>query len=228
MIRSFFCIAFALICLAPREARAEPLAAYGEGTFIARARPSTNVFVFGEVRLLEGSGTKQFVESLGSALFGCGADLRGGVRIETGIGIVGRHEQGWHTHEADGIRHRVFESGRMTGWAEAFRVFVKGRRIKASGEVLVGMPFPSSEDKKPFIEGRYGLSFLLIKKWGERGRVLFGIHVDELNTRFSDGIDLTYEIGERERFSVRLSLDSGLTEDAPDWSSRISLVADLE
>lgn len=228
MIRSFFCLTLVLTCLSSREARAEPLAGYLEGTFVARARPSANFFLFGEVRHLEGGGPRQIEESLSSALVGCGANLRGGVRIETGVGFVGRYDQGWRTHNIDGIDRRIFKIEQMSGWAEGFRVFVKRRRVRASGEVLIGMPFHSSESAKPFIEGRYALSFLLTEKWGRRGHVLFGIHVDELNTRLSDGIDLTFEIGETERFSARVSLDSGLTEDAPEWSSRISLVVDLE
>lgn len=228
MIRSVFCIAFTLLCLAPQAARAEPSVVYGEGTFVARKRVNENVFFFGEARHLEGIGTEQFEEMLTSVVLGFGGDFASGLRVETGFGLVARLERGLHTEQLAGFNVSWLEEERMNGWSETFRIFMKHRRFAASGEVLVAMPFSSSEDRKPFIEGRYSLAILVAGKKDEVGRFWFGIHVDQLNTRLSDGIDLTFAFGKKDNVSFRLSLNSGLTDDAPDWSSHLSVVCDFE
>lgn len=228
MIRSVICIALAFICLAPQVARAEPSAVYGEGAFIARKRVNENVFFFGEARHLEGLGTEQFEEMLTSAVLGFGGDFANGLRVETGFGLVARLERGLHTEDLAGTTVSWLEEERMNGWSETFRVFMKHHRFAASGEVLVGMPFSSNEERKPFIEGRYSLAILVAGKKDEGGRFWAGIHLDQLNARLSDGLNLTFAFGKKDIVSLRLSLNSGLSDDAPDWSSRLSLVCDFE
>jgi hypothetical protein len=228
MIRSFFCIAFALLSLIPQAAYAEPSVVYGEGTFIARKRVNENVFFFGEARHLEGLGTEQFEEMLSSAVLGFGGDFANGLRIETGFGLVARLERGRHAEELVGTTVSWLEEERMNGWSESFRVFMEHGRIATAGEVLIGMPFSSNENRKPFIEGRYSLAILVAGKRNEGGRFWFGIHLDQMNTRLSDGINLTFAFGKKDVVSLRLSLNSGLTDNAPEWSSRLSLVCDFE
>ncbi|MFA5854378.1 MAG: hypothetical protein WC866_04830 [Patescibacteria group bacterium] len=228
MIRSLFSIALACICLTQREARAEPSVVYGEGTFIARKRVNENVFFFGEVRHLEGLGTEQFEEMLTSAVLGFGGNFANGIRVETGFGLVARLERGRHAEELAGTTVSWLEEERMNGWSESFRVFMEHGRIATAGEVLIGMPFSSNENRKPFIEGRYSLAVLVAGKKDEGRRFWFGIHVDQLNTRLTDGLNLTFAFGKMNVVSLRLSLNSGLTDNAPEWSSRLGLVCDFE
>ncbi|WKZ28754.1 MAG: hypothetical protein QY323_04450 [Patescibacteria group bacterium] len=228
MIRPVICIALAFICLSQREVRAEPSVVYGEGAFGGRKRMSQNVFFFGEARSLEGRGTEQYEETVAGAVLGFGGDFGDWLRVEAGFGLVTRYVQEWRSEPVGPVLVTQLKRERMNGWSEAFRVFMTHRRMAASGEVLIGMPFSANEERKPFIEGRYSLAVLTAGKKDEGGRFWIGTHLDQLNDSLASGINLAFVFGKQDVVSFRLFLSAGVTDDAPDWSSRLSIVCDFE